>query len=82
MSHDHTGSRVACYVGGILRSRRKMSHAHTGSRFACIAGGSNEQQPLSLHLCACISKGGVVATVHMRMKPPFPNPGSATASAP
>ena len=25
--HAHTGSRVACYAGGILRSRRKMSHA-------------------------------------------------------
>ena len=23
-----------------------------------------------------MQKGGVVATVHMRMKPPFPNPGS------
>ena len=34
--------------------------------------------PLSLHLCACASKGGVVATVHMHMKLPFPNPGSAT----
>ena len=32
-------SRVACYVGGILRSSRKMSHAHTGSRVACYVGG-------------------------------------------
>ena len=29
-------------------------------------------------LCACGSKGGVVATVHMHMKSPFPDPGSAT----
>ena len=46
MSHAHTGSRVACYVGGILRSRRKMSHAHTGSRFACIAGGSRRKMSM------------------------------------
>ena len=30
------------------------------------------------HLCARASKGGVVATLHMCMKPPFPNPGSVT----
>ena len=39
-----------------------------------------QQQPLSLHLCACATKGGIVATVHMHMKFPFPNPGSATVS--
>ena len=27
MSQAHTGSRVACYVGGVLSSRRMMSHA-------------------------------------------------------
>ena len=42
------------------------------SRSQKAKGSGYEQQPLSLHLCACASKGGVVATVHMRMKPPFP----------
>ena len=42
-----------------------------------------QQQPFSLHLCACASKGGVVATVHMHMNPspPLPNPGSVTGQS-
>ena len=39
--------------------------------FSAVRGNSSSH----FHY-ACASKGGVVATVHMCMKPPFPNPGS------
>ena len=41
MSHAHTGSRVACYAGGVLRSRRKMSHAHT----SCMHSRRRPKEP-------------------------------------